>query len=714
MALHKFIALGLLATGAPTFAAAVALPAQQSPSDYSSRLRSRALPNGPSGDYSPKAVDCPAARPSARAAAGLSQNETDWLTLRRSKTQQPLIDFLVAADISGFDAESYITSTSGGDMSSVPNIGLAMSGGGYRALMNGAGFLAAADNRTPDQPSSDNGSISGLLQAATYLAGLSGGGWLVGSIFANNFSTVVELRDGYSNSDLWRFDNSIFAGPSDDAQDNGSTSKKETSFGAKAKRALSEWRRAVEKFGFRENDELKDGDTATGVQRRGLFKTAEYWTAVAKQVAVKEHAGYETSLTDYWGRALSYQLINAPLGGLDYTFSSIALTDNFVSADTPFPILVADSRAPGTTIISLNSTVFEFNAFEMGSWDPTTYGFVPTEYLGSNFSNGEVPTDGNSHCVRGFDQFGYIMGTSSTLFNEFLLANLSSVEDVPKFVLDIIQDLLTDLGKDNNDIAQWVPNPFYNYHPQTNAFSSNEQLTLVDGGEDLQNVPLHPLLQPVRAVDVIIAVDSSADTIYNWPNGTALRASYDRSLSDISNGTLFPPVPDDNTFINLGLNQRPTFFGCDASNFTLQNGQALPPLVVYVPNAPYTAYSNVSTFDPSYTLAERNSIIENGFNAATMGNGTIDSNWPTCLACAVLSRSFDRTNTDVPSACTDCFTQYCWDGSLDTTDNGPYEPSLLMEGASSFSKKSTAGGFAVLPDAHKVFAAFVLASLLIA
>ncbi|KAL1888231.1 Lysophospholipase 1 [Sporothrix stenoceras] len=661
MTLSNVLIYGLLGSVAPAAVAAAAAPFSSANPITDLSLERRALPNGPSGNYSPLAVDCPSTRPSARAASELSPSEIDWLKLRRNNTLQPLIDFLTAANISGFDAKSYVNSASDSDR---PNIGLAVSGGGYRALMNGAGFLAAADSRTTEQTT--NGSISGLLQAATYLAGLSGGGWLVGSMFANNFSTIVQMRDGYTGSDLWRFDNSIFAGPSKDAQNSGSNSTSSSS-----KRALST-------------------TTDVSVERRGIITTAEYWTDVADQVSAKADAGYETSLTDYWGRALSYQLINAPDGGLDYTFSSIALTDNFISADTPFPILVADSRAPGTTVIALNSTVYEFNAYEMGSWDPTTYGFVPTEYLGSNFSNGEVPTGNDSRCVRGFDQLGYVMGTSSTLFNQFLLTNLSAAVDVPKFVLDIIEDLLTDLGDDNNDIAQYVPNPFYKYNPETNDFANNTQLTLVDGGEDLQNIPLHPLIQPIRNVDIIVAVDSSADTTYSWPNGTALRASYERSTGAIANGTLFPPVPDDNTFINLGLNQRPTFFGCNASNFSLSDGQSLPPLIVYLPNAPFTELSNVSTFDPSYTLAQRNAIIQNGFNAATRGNGTLDDNWPTCLACAVLSRSFERTKTDVPQACTECFTQYCWDGTLNTTNYGEYEPTLLLDGTTSLNATSAA------------------------
>lgn len=228
-----------------------------------------------------------------------------------------------------------------------------------------------------------------------------------------------------------------------------------------------------------------------------------------------------------------------------------------------------------------------------------------------------------------------------------------------------------------------MPNPFMGFNPTTNANANTNQLSLVDGGEDLQNIPLNPLLQPIRAVDVIYAVDSSADTTTNWPNGTALRASYERSLNPTTaNGTLFPAIPDANTFINLGLNNRPTFFGCDATNFTFTtSSQVPPPLIVYIPNAPYTAFSNVTTFTPSYNLTQRNAIIANGQNAGTQANGTLDSEWPACVACAALSRSFSRTGTAVPSGCSACFERYCWNGTLNTAEVGVYEPSFKVAGA---------------------------------
>jgi lysophospholipase len=608
-------------------------PAAQALSDGAA-LAYRALPNNPSGNYAPAIVSCPASRPTVRRADGLSSNETAWLALRRPATVDSMVDFLNRANISGFDAESYIRDAAANNISALPNVAIAMSGGGYRALMNGAGFLKAADSRVAG--TTDANGIGGLLQAATYLSGLSGGGWLVGSLFANNFSTVETLQTGSTGSAIWKFDSSIFSGPE-----------------------------------------------SSGIS---IVNTAEYWVDVAHQVDEKDDAGFDVSITDYWGRALSYQLINATDGGPAYTFSSIALTPSFTEAETPFPILVADGRAPDQKIISLNASNFEFNPFEMGSFDPNVYGFAPMEYLGSNFSNGSVPSSG--HCVRGFDQLGYVMGTSSTLFNEFLLSNLTTL-NVPSLIIDAIEHVLTALGNANNDIAQYMPNPFLNWNgPLANPGASSLELSLVDGGEDLQNLPLTPLLQPARNVDVIFAIESSADTTYNWPNGTALRATYDRTLlSNLANGTTFPAVPDDNTFINLGLNNKPTFFGCNASNFSIG---AVPPLIVYIPNAPYSAYSNVSTFTPSYPLSQRDEIILNAYNGATQGNGSLDSEWPACLGCAILSRSLWRNGTETPDVCTQCFDRYCWDGTTNTTNNGEYLPTPKLDGNATTTDDSAA------------------------
>ncbi|EEH02551.1 lysophospholipase Plb1 [Histoplasma capsulatum G186AR] len=578
-------------------------------------LSVRALPNAPDG-YTPAEASCGDSRPTVRSAATLSQNENLWLEKRRQKTTDAMKDFFGRVTIAGFDARSYIENNAK-NISALPNVGIAVSGGGYRALMNGGGALKAFDSRTKN--STGPGQLGGLLQSATYLSGLSGGGWLVGSLYINNLTSVSELEADEDGS-VWEFNNSILEGP-----------------------------------------------TQKGIK---LLNTVDYYKEIYDAVEGKKKAGFDVSLTDYWGRALSYQLIDAPEGGPAYTWSSISLGQDFKDGSMPLPILVADGRNPGELFIGGNATVFEFNPWEFGTFDPTIFGFMPLEFLGSKFESGSLPR--SEPCVRGFDNAGYVMGTSSSLFNQFLL-NLNGV-DVPGFVKDAFESILESIGRSNNDIAAYDPNPFFHYSNHTSPFAKEKSLNLVDGGEDLQNIPLHPLIQPERHVDVIFAVDSSADNKFNWPNGTALVATYERSItSSIANGTVFPAVPDVNTFVNLGLNKKPTFFGCDSANMTGPS-----PLIVYIPNSPYVTFSNASTFQMEYSDSQRFEIIQNGYNVVTMGNGTVDSDWPTCVGCAMLSRSFERTNTQVPEACKKCFKTHCWDGRINSTVPSVYEPGLLL------------------------------------
>jgi lysophospholipase len=535
-------------------------------------------------------------------------------------------EFLVRANIAGFDAGQYIDNHRS-NTSALPNIAISFSGGGYRALLNGAGALAAFDSRTPN--STSGGHLGGLLQASTYTSALSGGGWMLGSIFANNFTSVQNILD---HDDVWQFQNSLFTGP-----------------------------------------------PTTGIQ---ILSTADYFSNLADTVSAKVNAPgeFNTSLTDYYGRGLSFQLINASDGAPAYTYSSIQDDDSFSQGNAPMPILVADERAPGDLIISLNATVVEFNPFEMGSFDPTIYGFAPTKYLGSNFSNGELPQGQN--CVAGFDNLGFIMGTSSSLFNQIFLS-LGSL-GLPDFLTNTLTGILGSIGEDNNDIADYTPNPFYGFHNDTNHNANNRRLTLVDGGEDLQNIPLNPVIQPMRNVDVIFAVDSSADIIgdnypsQNWPNGTAMIATYERANTDIMNRTSFPYIPGHDTFVALGLNNRPAFFGCNSSNVT--EGDNIPPLIVYLPNSPYVFWSNTSTFAKlEYTLRERNAMIENGYNVVTQANSTRQgaSSWPACVGCAIIARSLERNGQSLPQACQQCFTEYCWNGTT-VASAPPYTPEMVL------------------------------------
>jgi lysophospholipase len=597
-------------------------------------LNRRASSDAPNG-YVPASVRCPSPRPSIRNGTGLSSQEREWLPDRRNATIEPIRDLLRRIAIPGFDSNEYLRDAERNTNDALPNIGIAISGGGYRAMLNGAGALAAWDSRSDG--SDTKGNLGGLLQSSTYISGLSGGGWLVGSLYLNNFTSVQEsMRSGA----IWQTEESILEGPQQ-------------------------------------------------------YSLRQYYSDILGSVGDKDDAGYDRSITDYWGRMLSYQLIDAPDGGPSVTFSSIADDEEFKNGRAPLPFLLAVGRDPEETIVSINSTVFEFTPWELGSNDPTLHGHAPLKYVGSKFDRGTLPED--ESCIAGFDNAGFVMGTSSSLFNAFVLylqdpESQYVPEGVPDFVIEGVATVLNAVGDDNNDIADWSPNPFKGFNRDDNAGVNSDRLTLVDGGEDLQNVPYHPHLHHDRKVDVVFSIDSSADTPSGWPDGASAIATYERSLEDISEGTGFPVVPGKETFLNLGLNSRPVFFGCNATNTTDTS-----PLIVYIPNYPYIYTSNISTFQMSINESERDAVVMNGWAVATQLNGTRDEQWPVCVGCAMLERSLRRTNTTVPPACRECFDRYCWDGTIDESTPDEYAPGLFSEAidVQSAASKALVGGSAL-------------------
>ncbi|KAH8703405.1 lysophospholipase phospholipase [Talaromyces proteolyticus] len=599
--LFSSIALGLLPS----------IIASSAPTDYWT-VKPRALSDAPNG-YAPVHVACPANRPTIRSASTLSTEETSWLDTRRGKTILALKDFFRHVEIDDFDASSYIESHSS-NSSNLPNIGIAISGGGFRACLNGAGALKAFDSRTPGATA--KGQIGGLLQSATYVAGLSGGSWAVASVFVNNFTSIYDLQENF-----WNFSSAMYIG-------------------------------------------------AHGAD------PVQFWDDITAQVKAKKDAGFVTSSPDFWGRMQGYNFFNASDGGVDITWSSIAKTQAFKDGDMPLPLVVADGQyfnKSADEVTALNDPVYEFSPWEFGTFDTLIYGFAPLEYLGSRFVNGVVPD--NETCVRGFDNAGFITGTSSDIWNSGGIdlaatlrqaisqtpTNTSEGAQTVELLSYAVKQYLSAVSSTNSTVngpAAYQPNPFYQYNQD--SFAQDTRLTVVDGGENNEDIPLNPLIQRKRNVDVIFAVDSGQDTAETWPNGTTLIATYERTLGGFANDTSFPSIPDANTFVSLGLNTRPVFFGCNSSNLT-----APAPLIVYLPNHLVTYPSNVSMYVTNFDTATRDAIILNGYNVATQSNSTVDFSWSTCVGCSVLSRSFDRTGTPVPSACSQCFQHYCWNGTTD-------------------------------------------------
>jgi len=420
-----------------------------------------------------------------------------------------------------------------------------------------------------------NTGVSGLYQGLTYQAGLSGGGWLLSSFAGNNYPTISSLQ-----ANLWT-----------------------TAF----------------------QDTLLDpANLAFGAA----------YAQITADVDAKNAAGFSPTIVDVYGRLLSYQLLYGIDGGVAIELSSITGFSNFTSHAVPYPMITALNveTATGACTPPNNAVIYEFSPYEFGSFDSGVNAFTQTKYLGTSLSNG-VPT--KVTCETNYDNLGYILGTSSDIFNELC----TTFPTIPGTSGTILANMTSIINKTHalttRDEYAVYPNPFYNYAHST-LVSAQTTLTLADGGESGQNNPLFPLLQPSRNVSVIIVNDNSADTSANFPNGSELHQTYLQSLS--AGLTKMPVIPPTIT------NAHPAFFGCnDTSKVT----------IVYLPNYNYTFPSGESTFKAEYSAAETSGMIMNGGQVATDGG---NKGFPLCLACAVVKKTGDV----LPAGCAACFATFCY------------------------------------------------------
>ncbi|WWC72720.1 uncharacterized protein I206_106684 [Kwoniella pini CBS 10737] len=395
-----------------------------------------------------------------------------------------------------------------------------------------------------------------------------------------------------------------------------------------------------------------------------------FYSNLIGEVDAKKEMGFPAQLSDYWALALGEQLLPKQYrmaGHPDLTISQLPeLIRKLGEGELPMPIIIASQREEGEFVVAQNSTVWEFTPYSFGSWafgskKKVSGGFMPVEYLGTPLYDGKT----TGTCVTGLDNLGFIIGTSATLFNGLLLElNETNSNNI---IVKAVKDMLLAVGEDRFDVCR-IPNPFKGWWDQENPLKDFEYLTLVDAGETDQNIPLEPLLVPERHVDAIIAFDASRQTATSWPNGSSIHTTFTRAhILDKQADTKIqmPNVPTANGFVNGELNTRPTFFGCEDTT---------TPLIVYIPQYPWTYYSNKSTFQLDYDLHSATETMLNGMRSLTL-NQTVPI-WPKCLSCALTDRSFYYTPQNRTGICQDCFDTFCWDGLSDDTKPKEYNPVL--------------------------------------
>ena len=206
-------------------------------------------------------------------------------------------------------------------------------GGGLRSMLVGAGVVQALDG------TDSKTAVSGLYQALSYHAGLSGGAWLLSSLAGSGFARVSDV-------------------------------------------AANPWARSL-----LENSTLIMTDNLN----RAPAKRAQ----IVADVDAKGKAGFKPTPADVWGRASGAVALRD--GNVYERMSDLREATRFKAHEVPYPIITAlgmeDITGKLCDAVPTEgdyATQYEFGPYEFGSWQKGVEGFVPTELLGTTGDGGKA------------------------------------------------------------------------------------------------------------------------------------------------------------------------------------------------------------------------------------------------------------------------------------------------------------------------------------
>lgn len=585
-------------------------------------------------------------------------------------TKSALEDFLGSLEMVQFSPEVYDRIDK-----NPPIMGLAISGGGYRSMLTGTGFIMEMEKFR-------------LFDSLSYISGLSGGSWILMDLIIHNFEVNSMLTD-------WSLDDGLLQGiPYFDIEQKdiisginqeGSLSDEQmfkrsaegpavvqfdefqdildmgTIFFEREECEVKTTKRAVSpliklrEFIFQHRVDHAEKYSGTNEKSttpllfdslKSIHRILQFYIDLHLEVRPKKVKGFPVSFTDYLGKAFIKRLRKGFLHDINTTsFSQLAKRSHkFRNFQAPIPIFVANCKNG-----LLKNVIFEFTPFEFGSWDKLLKLFVKLPYLGSRVIRGKA-----IKCFNGFDDIGFITATSSSIFNNVLIYVWELTSQSSKETIRAVRAIMSIFGLGNSksnttslqpsyinrlntDYAVYQPNPFYKYPGVSNELTNNDYLYLVDGGEDGENIPLRSLLVPERKLDMVFIIDSSSDKD-NYANGTKLQ-----------------------NILRLIDHEERHFV--QEIDFTLQNPIALGchdktlPVILYYANSEHSYASNMSTFKITYNESEVFGMLENG---GKIFNSDSDNYYKNCLGCLILKRSLDCLQSSaIPSFCYKCYDDFC-------------------------------------------------------
>ncbi|KAJ2159614.1 hypothetical protein GGF46_002898 [Coemansia sp. RSA 552] len=435
------------------------------------------------------------------------------------------------------------------DICDIPIIGVAGSGGGFRAMVATLGSYRAME-------------LAGLAQCVTYDAAVSGSSWAIAALHTYGSGDPFKVLDSvkeamktsmFSTSSLTDFmaENDAIAKRvftdmaaryllsavsrhNTDASDKSQTSK------AEDKAALDESTGALSRI---LGDIAQRGSQLVGSVLSGQLyapSTSDAAMPVSRTVeellqaaesALRSHPLPPMSFVDLYGALLFRKLIVRHTKGTgDDASEPLELDPQWVrlsaqraavdQAKLPMPIYTAVRHFIGTNDNDPEATPghkyqwFELGPYEVGSIDHGAW--IPTWAFGRPMGNGQEQLwTGEAH-------FGSIMGAVSSAFCASVKAMVMEIYMAAPAIVRGAMDPLLDRFDHDAERSHPIPpytlhNPFYGTNvPDCDGSSKQSELgkapllSLMDAGME-NNLPFAPLLRPERKVDVVLCLDASAD-----------------------------------------------------------------------------------------------------------------------------------------------------------------------------------------------------------
>lgn len=422
----------------------------------------------------------------------------------------------------------------------IPNIAICTSGGGYRAMISTFGFLQALQEEQ-------------ILDLVLYASSLSGSAWGLGCWI----SAKEKLPDFISNV-------------KNNLQKNRSLLVK--AIGKGMLPAITN------------TQDIKD--LITNLMTKYVFDQ-------------------EVCLTDVWGSLIINDILShIPI----YDKQNLHLTDQLSALNTgkyPFPLYTAIQANHNPAGGHYDYEWFEFSPTDIRNLE-SNY-FMPTWAFGRYFENGESKPKAASPGLLSSDtimlfppelplsSFLGVCGSAFTVNAKELIRmqkESSALNALQQQIVNTILEKLKDEHPLNISGTRLLPGIFFNPKYRPGMPVNKNKITLIDAGIDF-NLPIPPILNKQRNIDIIIILDASSSYADYAP---ALRASQEYARA---HGFHFPKINLEKTM------------GSDAIIFE----QANSPTVIYIPFKNDCLETYCSTFNFAYTAEQFESTKKFAYDA---------------------------------------------------------------------------------------------------